>query len=538
MVAHRTGGGHDGRVGNGRAVVAEHGTGQARGHADDEQTARRVEHIGDDRQQDAERAPARAGGEAQHTGDKEDDRRQKAEQRPGRRVHDGGDEVLAAEQAGHVLERGGEGQDHDGGDHVDEALRQAGHGILEGDETAAQEVDDREHERDQRAPGQGDKGVRVAERADEVVVVVTGSVPVTAGVDEAGKARHDQHGDGQDQVDDAAVLVAVDGIIVPVGAVAGGVEVVLEAGVHLVQAHRAVVELHEDERDDEHKREQRVEVIRNGAHEQVEAVVVLDDAGHGGGPGGDRRDHAHGCGRGVDEVGELGAGDLVPVGDGQHDRADGQAVEVVIDENEHAEQEGGEHGAGAGLDVGLGPAAEGGGAAGAVDERDHGAEDDEEEHDAGAVGDGGHHTVVDDGVKAGDRVKVGVKQRTEQDADEQRRVNFLRDECEDDGDDRRHECPERKRHAAGGCDLAGALAGTAFFTLRDAGTIARGAGDGLCRIVPVIGSERAHAQQRHGHDDEQQNSQDLASGIHLEIPPIKKCHEQSILFMTLETPGQ
>ena len=71
-----------------------------------------------------------------------------------------------------------------------------------------------------------------------------------------------------------------------------------------------------------------------------------------------------------------------------------------------------------------------------------------------------------------------------------------------------------------------------------AGTIARGAGDGLCRIVPVIGSERAHAQQRHGHDDEQQNSQDLASGIHLEIPPIKKCHEQSILFMTLETPGQ
>ena len=297
------------------------------------------------------------------------------------------------------------------------------------------------------------------------MVVVTGSVPVTADIDEAGKAGHDQHGDGQDQVDDAAVLVAVDGIIVPVGAVAGGVEVVLEAGVHLVQAHRAVVELHEDERDDEHEREQRVEVIRNGAHEQVEAVVVLDDAGHGGRPGGDRRDHAHGRGRCVDEVGKLGAGDLVPVGDGQHDRADGQAVEVVIDENEDAKQEGSEQGTGAGLDVGLGPAAEGGGAAGAVDKRDHGAEDDKEEHDTGVVGNGGHHAVVDDGVKAGDRVEVGVKQCAEQDADEQRRVNFLRDEREDDGDDRRHEGPERKRHAAGGCDLSGALADTAFFTL-------------------------------------------------------------------------
>ena len=369
------------------------------------------------------------------------------------------------------------------------------------------------------------------------MVVVTGSVPVTAGVDEAGKARHDQHGDGQDQVDDAAVLVAFNGIAVGIGAVAGGVEIVLEAGVHLVQAHRAVIELHEDERDDEHEREQRVEIVGDGAHEQVKAVVVLDDAGHGGRPGGDRRDHAHGRGRGVDEIGELGAGDLVPVGDGQHDRADGQAVEVVVDEDEHAEQEGGEHGADAGLDVGLGPAAEGGGAAGAVDKRDHGAEDDKEEHDTGVVGNGGHHAVVDDGVKAGDRVEVGVKQCAEQDAHEQRRVNFLRDEREDDGDDRRHERPERERHAAGGRDDAGTLADVTLRALRDAGAAARGAGDGLGRVLPV-GGEGAHAQKRDRHHNEQQNSQKLASGIHNEIPPIKKCHEQSILFMTLETFGQ
>ena len=183
------------------------------------------------------------------------------------------------------------------------------------------------------------------------------------------------------------------------------------------------------------------------------------------------------------------------------------------------------------------PLSEGGGAAGAVDKRDHGAEDDKEEHDTGVVGNGGHHAVVDDGVKAGDRVEVGVKQCAEQDAHEQRGVNFLRDEREDDGDDRRHEGPERKRHAAGGCDHAGALAGTAFFTLRDTGAVARGAGDGLGRVLP-IGGEGAHAQKRDRHHDEQQNSQKLASGIHNEIPPIKKCHEQSILFMTLETFGQ
>ena len=352
------------------------------------------------------------------------------------------------------------------------------------------------------------------------MVVITGSVPVTADIDQAGKAGHDQHGDGQDQVDDAAVLVAFNGIAIGIGAVAGGVEIVLEAGVHLVQAHRAVIELHEDERDDEHEREQRVEVIRDGAHEQVEAVVVLDDAGHGGRPGGDRRDHAHGRGRGVDEIGELGAGDLVPVGDGQHDRADGQAVEVVINEDQHAEQEGGEHRADAGLDVRLGPAAEGGAAARAVDKRDHGAEDDEEEHDAGVVGDGRHQTVVDDGIKAGERVEVGEKQRAEQDAHKQRGVDLLGDEREDDGDDRRHKRPERERHAARGRDDAGTLADVTLSALRNAGAAARGAGDGLGRVLPV-GGKGAHAQKRDRHHDEQQNSQKLASGIHIEIPPIK-----------------
>ena len=518
-------------------MVAEHGAGQARGHTNDKQLARRVEHVGDDRQQDAERAPARAGGKAQHAGNKEDDRRQEAEQRACGGVHDGGDEVLAAEQADHVLERGGKGQDHDGGDHVDEALRQAGHGILEGDETAAQEVDDREHERDQRAPGQGDKGVGIAESGNEIVVALTTGVPEAAGIDKTGKARRDQHGDGQDQVDDAAVGIGLHALLSLIHAVAGGVEIVLEAGVELVQTHRAVVELHEHERDDEHEREQRVEVVRNGAHEQIKAVVVLDDAGNGGGPRGDRRDHANGRGRGVDEIGELGTGDLVPVGDRQHDRADGQAVEVVVNEDQDAEQEGGEHRADAALDVGLGPAAEGGAAAGAVDERDHGAEDDEEEHDAGAVGDGGRQPLVHDGVKRAERAEVGEKQRAEQNADKQRRVNFLRDEREDDGDDRRHERPERERHAAGGRDDAGTLADVTLRALRDAGAAARGAGDGLGRVLPV-GGEGAHAQKRDRHHDEQQNSQKLASGIHNEIPPIKKCHEQSILFMTLETFGQ
>ena len=57
----------------------------------------------------------------------------------------------------------------------------------------------------------------------------------------------------------------------------------------------------------------------------------------------------------------------------------------------------------------------------------------------------------------------------------------------------------------------------------------------LAASLPSSAAKRAHAQKRDRHHNEQQNSQKLASGIHNEIPPIKKCHEQSILFMTLET---
>ena len=90
--------------------------------------------------------------------------------------------------------------------------------------------------------GRATKASVLPKSADKVVVVITGSVPVTADIDQTGKAGHDQHGDGQDQVDDAAVLVAFN-IIIPRRRGRQWCEIVLSARVHLVQAHRAVIEL-------------------------------------------------------------------------------------------------------------------------------------------------------------------------------------------------------------------------------------------------------------------------------------------------------
>ena len=94
-----------------------------------------------------------------------------------------------------------------------------------------------------------------------------------------------------------------------------------------------------------------------------EALAVLHEAGDGGGPGADGGDDTHGGSGGVDEVGQLHAGDVVLVGDGTHHGTHGEAVEVVIDEDEHTQQNGSQLRAHTALDVLGGPAAEGGGAA-------------------------------------------------------------------------------------------------------------------------------------------------------------------------------
>ena len=311
-------------------------------------------------------------------------------------------------------------------------------------------------------------------------------IVVAAGIEQADDAGDDQHDHGEQQVDDLAVGVELAVFQRLVDVVAGGVEIAVEHGVHLVQAHRAEVELHEDDRDDEHDGQQRIEVIGDRLHEQDEALAVLGVARNGGGPGADRGDHADRGGGRVDEVGELCAADLVAVGDREHDGADGQAVEIVVHEDEHAQNERGDHGADAALDVLLGPASEGRAAAGAVDEHDEDAEDDEEHEVAREIRDGGDDRLAQHRVERADGGEVVGKERAQQHADEQGGEDLLRDQREDDRDDGRHERPERIGHGAARGDA----------------------------VVVHVHGEAGDGQKRHGEDDQQHDGKELAAVSH------------------------
>lgn len=223
----------------------------------------------------------------------------------------------------------------------------------------------------------------------------------------------------------------------------------------------------------------------------------------------------------------------MPVADRLHDGTDGQAVEIVVNEDQHAEHERGEHGACAGLDVRLGPAAKGGGAARAVDERDHDAENDEEQEDTGVVGNGGHNAVVNDRVERPDWLEVRIEQAAEQDADEEGGVDLLRDQRQRDGDDRRNERPETERHAAVRRERAGAFAFAAFFAVYEAGAFACGADDAACGRVFLVRGERKYGEHGYDHDDKRQNGQNSASCVHCGVLQNKNVVNK-VLFTTLQ----
>ena len=131
------------------------------------------------------------------------------------------------------------------------------------------------------------------------------------------------------------------------------------------------------------------------------------------------------------------------LGDGTHNGTHGQAVEVVVDEDQHTQEHGHHLCAGAGLN-GLGsPAAKGCGAAGLVHQVHHDAQDDQEDQDGDVDGVDHADTLagtdeVYDGLPG---AEVSQQQSSHQAAQEQGRIHFLADQGQGDSDHRGEQGP-------------------------------------------------------------------------------------------------
>ena len=284
-------------------------------------------------------------------------------------------------------------------------------------------------------------------------------IEVAAGPDQGNHADGDQHDHGDQQVQNRAL--AGSGLLIIVSAFKGtlgsGEQVVLDLSVVLMLQHGAVVDVQQRDDNDHHQGQQAVIVPGDLLDEQLNAVdgLGLDIAGHGSSPRGHGSDHAHGSGGSINDVGQLRPGDLVALGNRTHNGAHGQAVEIVVDEDQHAQEHGHQLSAGAGLHGVGSPTTESLGAAALVHQIHHDAKNHQEHNDAHviSIGQNGDDTVVsaNQGHSGVPRGKLRIQQSADQAAQEQGRIHFLADQGQNDGHDGGQQGPE------GACKGSGRL---------------------------------------------------------------------------------
>ena len=236
------------------------------------------------------------------------------------------------------------------------------------------------------------------------------------------------------------------------GTLGGGEQIVLDLSIVLMGQHGTVVNVQHGGDDDHHQRQDAVVVEGDLAQEHADtgAGEAIGHVGcNGGSPRGHGSQHTNGSGGGIDDVSQLGAGDLVALRHGTHHGAHGQAVEIVVDEDQHAQQHGQQLCAGAGLHGLLGPAAEGSGTAGLVHQVHHDAQDDQEDQDGDVDGVDHANTLTGaDEVHNGlPGAEVSQQQSAHQAAQEQRGIHFLADQGQCDSDHRGEQGPAGSHEA-------------------------------------------------------------------------------------------
>ena len=146
--------------------------------------------------------------------------------------------------------------------------------------------------------------------------------------------------------------------------------------------HGAVINPQKDDQQHHNQGQQRIEVIRDGLYKNADTVFPFYKAGNRRGPGRNRRNDADRRRRGVDQVGQLGAADVIFVGYRTHNGTHGQAVEIVINENQAAQQHGCQLRTGTAFDMRGRPLTERGGTAGTVHQLHHHAQNNQENQNA------------------------------------------------------------------------------------------------------------------------------------------------------------
>ena len=320
-------------------MVAEDAAGQGGGKGSNGQFRRdRLGNRCDDGQQDAEGAPGGAGGEAQESCEDEDHHRENGT-RNAQRLEEVADVFGSAEKlTAYTADSPGQKQDNAGGDHGLHALDHTIEELMEVHDLARDIEQQGKEQSGERAPGQCLTGNAVAERRSELAGNGGIIAPKATDVHHCEDRDDDQNQDRENHIPECRVAGSLHSLII---LIRRGRKVT--AGCLLFKAvHQAEVPGKHADQDDHQQAEDRIEIVRDHGHEAGNAGLEHTGVDHVAAdcraPGGNRDQNADRGRGGVDQIGQLRTAHLISVGDRLHNRTDCQGVEIVVNEDQAAQE--------------------------------------------------------------------------------------------------------------------------------------------------------------------------------------------------------
>ena len=184
--------------------------------------------------------------------------------------------------------------------------------------------------------------------------------------------------------------------------------------------------------------QQCIEVVRDRSDEQIQTIHAFYNAGYSSSPGRDRSDDTDRSSCCVDQVRQFCSGNFVCVCYRSHNGTYCQTVEVVIYEDQTAQQGCTQHSTSSCFECGSSPSAVCSRTACFVHQGNDDTQNNQENQDTyvPAVGQFCQHTAVCVACEDCQVCQFGIKVRIEQsayyDTDEQGRIYFLCDQCQND----------------------------------------------------------------------------------------------------------
>ena len=156
--------------------------------------------------------------------------------------------------------------------------------------------------------------------------------PVSAGVHQCQHSKHNERAERDQHVPSGAIGVVLE-LVVRRSSGSRSIDA-LATCLFFGATHRTEVKIRAAKEKHQQKRENGVEIPRNRGYKgpkfAFKGTGILERRTHSCRPGRNRRNDADWRGGCINDIRQLGAGNLVLVGNRAHDGADGQAVEVVV----------------------------------------------------------------------------------------------------------------------------------------------------------------------------------------------------------------